>query len=87
MKSTILPLFASLLLITVTGCQSLPQAGAANKGQVTHVVVCWLKHHGNAAERAKLIEASKSFKAIPGVTDVSVGKVLVSQRPGSGRQL
>lgn len=70
--------------IAFAGCQSLPQNQPAPQGQarVTHVVVCWLKHHGGAVERRKLIDASKSFKAIPGVVHVAVGPVLPSQRPG-----
>lgn len=54
----------------------------APRARVSHVVVVWLKHHGSASERRKLVEASKSLKAIPGVVDVTVGPVIVSQRPG-----
>ena len=50
-------------------------------GTVTHVVICYLKQPGDAAARQKLVEASKEFRAIPGVMDVQVGKVLPSTRP------
>ena len=67
-----------LLLLTallLTGCQTAPQGG------VTHVVVFWLKDHGNAAQRAKIIETSESFLKIPGVLSVEAGQCLPSQRP------
>lgn len=67
-----------LLLLTAllfTGCQTGPRGG------VTHVVVFWLKDHGNPAQRAKIIETSESFRKIPGVLSVKVGQCLPSQRP------
>src|SRR6186997_3114389 len=65
-------LFIALLF---TGCQTAPRGG------VTHVVVFWLKDHGNAAHRAKIIGTSESFRKIPGVLSVKVGQCLPSQRP------
>ena len=66
-----------LLIVTLllTGCQTTPRGG------VTHVVVFWLKDHGNAAQRAKIIGTSESFRKIPGVLSVQVGYCLPSQRP------
>ncbi len=68
----LLLLFFTLLL---TGCQTAPQGG------VTHVVVFWLKDHGNAAQRAKISEASESFRKISGVLSVRAGQCLPSPRP------
>ena len=64
-----------LAALPLTGCQSAPRGG------VTHVVVFWLKDHGNAAQRAKIIETSEGFRKIPGVLSVKVGPCLPSQRP------
>ena len=64
-----------LLTLLLTGCQATPRGG------VTHVVVFWLKDHGNAAQRAKIIETSESFRKIPGVLSVKAGQCLASQRP------
>jgi len=67
-----------LLLLTAllfTACQTTPHGG------VTHVVVFWLKDHGNAAQRAKIIETSESFRRIPGVLSVKAGQCLPSGRP------
>ena len=61
--------------LLLTGCQTTPRGG------VTHVVVFWLKDHGNVAQRAKIIETSESFRKIPGVLSVQVGPCLPSQRP------
>src|SRR5688500_2210219 len=50
-------------------------------GSITHVVICYLKQPADPAARQKLIDASKEFRAIPGVLEVQVGKVLPSTRP------
>lgn len=68
----LLPLLAAL---SFTACQTAPRPG------LTHVVVFWLKDHGNAAHRAKLIEVSESFRSIPGVLRVETGPCLPSARP------
>jgi hypothetical protein len=62
----------SILAVLLIGCQ---------QAQVTHVVVVWLKDPGNEQQREKLIDLSKSFKAIPGVVNVSAGRTLPSTRP------
>jgi hypothetical protein len=67
-----------LLLSTalfLTACQTAPKPG------VTHTVVFWLKDHGNAAQRAKIIETSESFRKIPGVLSVTAGPCIPSARP------
>ena len=64
-----------ILTLLLTGCPTAPRGG------VTHVVVFWLKDHGNAAQRAKIIETSESFRNIPGVLSVQAGQCLPSQRP------
>src|SRR5579862_2059025 len=48
---------------------------------VTHVVVCWLKNPGDQAAAQQLIDDSKSFSQIPGIVNVSAGRVLPSTRP------
>ncbi len=64
-----------LTALFFTGCQTAPRGGA------THVVFFWLKDHGNAAQRAKVIETSENFRNIPGVLSVRAGPCLPSQRP------
>ena len=45
-----------------------------------HVVLVWLKEPGNVEHRNKVIEASQSFRDIPGVIRVQVGKAIPSER-------
>lgn len=60
------------------GCRVPPPAP---RGSVQHVVVLWLKHPGDEADRAALVAASKRFRSIEGVLDVRVGPPLPSERP------
>ena len=72
MKS-IRPLLAlSVFTFFLIGCQ---------QSRVTHVVVAWLKEPGNQQQQQQLIDLSKTFKAIPGVVDVTAGRTLPSTRP------
>ena len=68
---------AILALVVLTSCSTVQQVDQA---KVHHVVLCWLKDFGNKAQRVQIIEASKSFRAIPGVIDVRVGEVIESDR-------
>jgi hypothetical protein len=65
----------------VNSCTGLGSAKAPQSGQVEHVVMVWLKHPGDAHERAKLVEASRQLKDIPGVISVSGGTPIPSKRP------
>ncbi len=47
---------------------------------VHHVVICWLNEPGNNEARQKVIDVSRRFSAIPGVTDVKAGSVIRSER-------
>lgn len=48
---------------------------------VVHVVLFWLNDPTDGGARAKLEEASLSFRSIPGVESVTVGRALSSDRP------
>ncbi len=73
-----LALGAALLV----SCAQMGLQPAAQPGHVSHVVLVWLKHKNNAAERAKVIETAKSFRnQIPGIVAMSVGEPLPSTRP------
>ena len=45
-------------------------------------MIFWLKRPGNASDRAQLAHASESFRSIPGVLRVDVGRALPVRRPG-----
>jgi hypothetical protein len=68
-------MFLLSISICLAGCQSSPTPA------VTHTVVFWLKDYGNAAQRAKIIEASGTFRKIPGVLSVTAGPCIPSKRP------
>ncbi|QOV88476.1 Dabb family protein [Humisphaera borealis] len=64
-----------------TAAQTRPIATpAARSGQISHVVVMWLKKPGDAAARKKLLDLGETFKTIPGVLDVTGGEVVKSDR-------
>ena len=66
-----------IALVALAGCTTLHET---RQGKVHHVVLCWLKDSGNAAQRQQIIEASRSFSKIPGVLDVRVGEPIPSDR-------
>ena len=67
-----------LILIILTGCSHVC---SVREGGVQHVVVCWLKEPGNAEQRQRIIDASYTFREIPGVLLVHAGVPLPSERP------
>ena len=72
--------YISVLLIV--GFMSTPSFAEEynTEEQVYHVVLVWLKTYRNEMRINKIIEASKELKNIPGVLEVSTGKVLRSAR-------
>ncbi len=72
-----------LLLFTISAACSIPALAAdpGHKATVVHVVLVWLKEPGNPEHRQRIIDASRTFETIPGVIDVSVGEVVLSDRP------
>src|SRR5688500_12404699 len=50
-------------------------------GQITHIVLLWLKQPGDAAAIDKIIKTSREFTKIPGVVSVRAGRPLPSTRP------
>lgn len=78
----VLGLFALCLLLASS--PALPAAGPGwgethHKG-INHVVLIWLKDPGNAGHRARIIAGSRQLRAIPGVLEVRVGRVVPSDR-------
>lgn len=67
----------SLLLAATTGAHAgeaeRPRNVAGNK--VFHVVVVWLKRHGDANARRQYIEGSKRLATLPGVVSYDIGSI------------
>ncbi|MDD2768757.1 MAG: Dabb family protein [Methylococcus sp.] len=57
-------------------CEVVPAAG----GRVEHVVIVWLKDHGNPAARQQYIENSRRLGKLPMVFRYQVGTVLPGDR-------
>ena len=70
-------LIAAFAFLTV-GCVSTQKAD--REQSIQHLILCWLKDSGNAEHRKQIIEVSKTFRKIPGVLEVRVGKVIGSDR-------
>lgn len=75
MKRIRIMLGAALAAMMVS-CVQVP----VSKG-VQHVVVVWLKKPGDAADRERVVAASREFRSIPGVCDLTVGTCVPGGRP------
>jgi len=64
--------------LTSTGAQ----AAAARSGQVTHVMLFWLKRPGNFDDQNFLLRALRTLRRVRGVNDVRLGRSLPVARPG-----
>jgi hypothetical protein len=71
----------SLILFSLFAGCSAPEKSGFHPGQVTHIVLCWLKEAGNETYKRVLIETSRSMAKIPGVLSVSAGEPVKSGRP------
>jgi len=69
-------------MFIVTGCSTTVGTSYAGKpGIVHHVVIFWLKDHGNSNDRNRIIQAARDLAKLPGVLEVRQGVVLPSDRP------
>jgi hypothetical protein len=66
------------LSLTPTGAQAV----ATRSGQVTHVMLFWLKRPGNVDDQNFLLRALRTFRRVHGVNDVHLGRSLAVTRPG-----
>jgi len=69
-------LLSAWLLSAVSSAEVVPPA----TGRVHHVVIVWLKDHGNPAARQQYIEATKPLAKLPMVQRYQVGTVLPGKR-------
>ena len=67
-------------LLFLTGCISLQIGSPPEQKVIHHVVLCWLKEPGNAEHRQQIVEATESFREIPGVLAARAGNVMSSER-------
>ncbi len=68
-----------LIIFTITASFSYAK-DYKNTDLVYHVVLLWLKSYNDEEKISKIIHESKQLRDIPGVLEVSSGKVLKSER-------
>ena len=78
-------LFFFLSSIFLAGCFSSksglkPKEETESTKRIHHFVLCWLKEPGNLDHRRQIIEASKTFRKIPGVLEAQAGTAVRSDR-------
>ena len=74
------PIF--LICLAVSLSSSNAQAANARSGQITHVVLFWLKRPGNADDQNVLLRALRTLRRFRGINDIRVGRALPVDRPG-----
>lgn len=74
-KSLVVLIFSICLFACAEKTPDTPDAQ-----HIEHVVLCWLKDHGNEMQRQQVIAESQKFAEIPGVLQVRVGEALPSDR-------
>ena len=72
--------YTSIILALSLTCFPSQADNFKNEDPVYHVVLIWLKTYRNEMRINKIINASKELKNIPGVLEVSTGKVVRSAR-------
>ena len=70
-------LTSSALLLCMLPCA----ATAAGSSGVEHVVMCWLKTPGDAAQIEEVLRVSRELATIPGLRSLHAGTALQSERP------
>ena len=65
------------LSLAATGAQAV----ATHSGQVTHVMLLWLKRPGNVDDQNYLRRALRTLRRARGVNDIRVGRPLLVDRP------
>jgi hypothetical protein len=82
MKKICSCIFVFLAVIFLApGCLTTGQVSCFGKQEIIqHVVVFWLKDHGNVNDREHLIQTAKELAKLPGVLGVKAGMVLPSER-------
>src|SRR2546423_11352148 len=76
-----MPVVISLCCIAFSLTSTGAQAAPARSGQVTHVMLFWLKRPGNVDDQNLLLRALRTLRRVRGVNDLRVGRSLPVARP------
>ncbi len=74
-----LPIFLICLAFLLTSSHT--HADSARSGQVTHVMLFWLKRPGNADDQNFLVRGLRSLRRVRGVNELRVGRRVPLDRP------
>jgi len=74
------PIFLICLAFSLSSSDT--RAANARSGQVTHVMLFWLKRPGNVDDQNFLLRGLRSLRRVHGVSDVRLGRPLPVYRPG-----
>src|SRR5438445_13764525 len=76
-----MPVVISLCCIAFSLTSTGAQAAPARSGQVTHVMLFWLKRPGNVDDQNLLLRALRTLRRVRGVNEARVGRSLPVARP------
>jgi hypothetical protein len=71
-----------LICLALSLTSSNAQAADARSGQVTHVMLFWLKRPGNVDDQNVLVRGLRTLRRVRGISDIRVGRPLSVDRPG-----
>lgn len=71
---------AYVAVFLLCSCVSIEIGSSRKDKALHHVVLCWLKDPGNIENRKRIVNATKSFRKIPGVLEARAGQVIPSDR-------
>ena len=72
-------MFPTCIALSLTAPRA--QAVATHSGQVTHVMLFWLKRPGNVDDQNYLRRALRTLRRARGANDIRVGRPLLVDRP------
>lgn len=64
------------------GLAPISAQAKAKAGEVTHVVLFWLKRPGNIADQNIVMRASKTLRRVRGLKELRVGRAMPVERRG-----
>ena len=71
-----------LICLALSLASSDAQAANARSGQITHIMLFWLKRAGNIDDQNVLLRGLRTLRRVRGVSDVRIGRPLPADRPG-----
>ena len=77
---SIMKRLAFVVPLLLCSCVSIEIGSSRKDKALHHVVLCWLKEPGNMENRKRIVNATKSFRKIPGVLEARAGQVVPSDR-------